>query len=73
MSPFQERCTVESHCRDREARCGGEAIARVTAIPTPMEIVEWKSETSLIKMAGSMESSLIKHVIYTGSSLIKYV
>ena len=44
MSPFQERCTVESHCRDREARCGGEAVARVTAISTPMEDVEWKSE-----------------------------
>ena len=35
---------VEGRGRDREARRGGEAVARVTAIPTPMEIVEWKSE-----------------------------
>ncbi len=34
--------------------------------------VGWRSpRTSLIKMAGSMESSLIKHVICTVSSLIK--
>ena len=35
---------VEGRGRDREACRGGEAVARVTAISTPMENIEWKSE-----------------------------